>query len=261
MHCLILGGTSEAAELARLVAQDGTIEALLSLAGRTSAPARSPIPTRSGGFGGVEGLTRWIEDHACAAVVDATHPYAARISANAVAACAALGLPLGLPLASIVRKPWQAVPGDRWQTVATMQAAAEAIGASPRRVFLTVGRLELAHLRAAPQHYYVVRTIDRPHDEELPPNSELVLDRGSFDMESERRLIRERGIEVLVTKNSGGPATYAKVTAARELGLAVVMVERPHKPVGEIVSDPAAAFAWLKARQHDHDGVGSERGV
>ena len=158
MRVLILGGTTEASALARLLAGDARFEATLSLAGRTSAPSPQPIATRVGGFGGTEGLARFLSEQQIDSMIDATHPYAARISANAVAACHKAGV----PLASLVRPAWAPQPGDAWQNVPTAVAAALALGKTPRRVFLSLGRQELHCFAAFPQHHYIARakTID-----------------------------------------------------------------------------------------------------
>lgn len=237
---MILGGTTEASALARLLAGDARFEATLSLAGRTSAPKPQPIETRSGGFGGTEGLARWLRDNATDAVIDATHPYADQISANAVAACRNTGV----PLASVVRAAWQQRAGDRWQIVPSTEAAADALGATPRRVLLTLGRLELDAFVRAPQHHYVARSIDPP-DVALPPDIAFLRARGPFDREAEARLLKDERIDVIVSKNSGGAATYAKIEAARDLGLPVVMIARPDKAAGHVVDSPEAAIAWL----------------
>lgn len=206
MRILILGGTTEASELARLLARDERFAPTLSLAGRTVSPVLPPVPHRIGGFGGIEGLSRWLTAERIEAIVDATHPFATQISRNAVIASRALSL----PLLSIVRPPWKAVSGDRWVQVDTIEAAVPALGSQPRRVFLTVGRLELAAFRGAPQHTYVIRTIDPPDAAVLPANCELLLERGPFEEQDEMRLLTDRAIDVLVTKNSGGPSNIRK---------------------------------------------------
>ena len=240
MRILVLGGTTEASALARLLAARPGWEATLSLAGRTSAPRLPPVPTRIGGFGGAAGLTRWLRDNATEAVVDATHPFAAIISRNAVAACR----DAGVPILALRRPPWRAVAGDRWTEVPDMDGAVQALGPSPRSVFLTVGRLELARFAAAPQHRYVVRTIE-PVADGLLPNVLEIRDRGPFDAAREHELMRTAGVEVVVSKNSGGEATYGKIAAARALRLPVVMVARPEKPETAQVATPAAAMDWI----------------
>lgn len=245
MHVLVLGGTTEASALAARLAGRRDLHVTLSLAGRTAQPKPAPVPTRVGGFGGAEGLARWLGEHRIGAVIDATHPFAAVISRNAAAACAQAGA----PLLGLRRPPWRAQAGDRWTEVSTMPEAVAALGPAPRRVFLTVGRLELPAFAAAPRHAYVVRTIE-PIGDALPaPRVVAIRDRGPFDEADERALMREHGIEVVVTKNSGGAATYGKIAAARALGLPVVMVARPAKPAGPAVESVEAALAWIAAHE------------
>ena len=238
---LILGGTTEAASLARLLAGDARFDATLSLAGRTTEPRPQPLPTRAGGFGGINGLAAYLRVERIEAVIDTTHPYADRMSGNAVAACAQAAV----PLASLVRPPWQVEPADRWQIVPDTEAAAVAIGVAPRRVFLSLGRQELHCFAAAPQHRYIARLIEPPQQAILPPDLRLIQARGPFGLEAESRLLTEERIDVIVSKNSGGSATYAKIAAARDLGLPVIMIARPHKPAGQVVHTPEEAVAWL----------------
>ena len=246
LRVLILGGTTEASALARLLAGDPRFEATLSLAGRTSMPRPQPLATRVGGFGGAEGLSRFLSEHVITAVIDATHPYADQISANAVAACAQRDV----PLASLVRPAWESQTGDRWQIVPSADAAAIALGSSPRRVFLSLGRLDLHAFAPAPHHHYIARTIDLPQQETLPPDIRFLQARGPFARAGEIRLLQQEEIDIIVSKNSGGPATYPKIEAARELGLPVIMIARPEKASGDIVASAEDAIAWL-ARLHD----------
>jgi precorrin-6A/cobalt-precorrin-6A reductase len=258
MRVLVLGGTTEASELTRLLAADPRFEATVSLAGRTANPKTQPVRTRIGGFGGADGLVDWLTRDATQAVVDATHPYADQISSNAVAACAGLAI----PLASIVRPAWQPQPGDTWLTVASAEAAADALGPKPRRVFLTLGRLELGAFARAPHHHYVARTIDPPGDVALPPNIRLLLGRrGPFDREAETALLAREKIDVLVSKNSGGTATYAKIEAARHLGIPVVITARPQKSHGYAVENAEAAMIWLEQQLVHRATSTSARGV
>jgi precorrin-6A/cobalt-precorrin-6A reductase len=253
MRVLVLGGTTEASALAKLLADDTRFGTTLSLAGRTSNPRPQPLATRIGGFGGIEGLVRWLRDEKADAVIDATHPYAAQMSANAVAACAETGVPLG----SIVRPPWQRQEDDSWRIVPTAEAAAAALGKTPLRVFLSLGRQDLHAFASAPQHRYLARTIEAPQQAALPPNIRILQARGPFDRDSEAKLLSDEEIDVIVSKNSGGTATYAKIEAARELDLPVIMIARPDKPVGHVLVSPEDAVQWLA-----HDRVpGSLRGV
>jgi precorrin-6A/cobalt-precorrin-6A reductase len=241
LRVLVLGGTAEARALARRIGADPRLDGVVSLAGRTGEPLPQDLPARIGGFGGVEGLVRFLSDNAIDKVVDATHPFAARISANAQAACARLDL----PLVAYARAPWTPVAGDRWTCVANNAEAAQALGEEPRRVFLAIGRLGVADFRAAPQHDYLLRVIDPAPPEDLPPRCETIRARGPFDLTGETALLRERRIEVLVSKNSGGPATYAKIEAARRLGIAVAMVAPPPADGAAVVRDLDAVMAFL----------------
>ncbi|MFT3973138.1 MAG: cobalt-precorrin-6A reductase [Amaricoccus sp.] len=222
-HVLILGGTGDARALATRLAGRDRLRVTYALAGRTRAPETPACDVRIGGFGGTDGLAAWIAAEDVRVLVDATHPYAARISRAAAAAARATGIPL-VPLG---RAAWEPRPGDRWIPAADMAAAAIALGRPPARVFLAIGRQEVAAFRAAPQHAYVIRSIEPVAPDALPPHAETLLARGPFDEAAERRLLTERRIDVLVAKNSGGGATYGKIAAARALGLPVVMVARP----------------------------------
>jgi precorrin-6A/cobalt-precorrin-6A reductase len=252
MRVLILGGTTEASQLATLIAGDPRFDAILSLAGRTSAPKAQPLQTRTGGFGGADALARWLRDEKIEAVIDATHPFADQISANAVAACRQAGV----PLASIVRPQWRAKTGDRWQSVPSTEAAAIALGDAPRRVFLGLGRQELSAFANARWHRYIARVIEPPEESNLPPNLRVLQGRGPFDREAEIRLFTDEKIDVIVSKNSGGNATYAKIEAARKLGLPVIMIARPNKPAGHALASAEEAVAWLA-----HEASRSPRGV
>jgi precorrin-6A/cobalt-precorrin-6A reductase len=253
MRCLILGGTTEASALAARLAGRPDVSVMLSLAGRTSAPKAASVPTRVGGFGGVSGLKHWLRTNETDAVLDATHPFAAIISRNAAAACRLLGV----PLLALRRPPWAQVAGDCWIEVDTVAAAADAVGATPRRVFLTVGRLELGAFAGAPWHSYLVRTIEPMGDALAVPDLTAVRARGPFDEAEERALMERERIDVLVTKNSGGPATYGKIAAARALGLPVVVVRQPDKPKVAYVETVEEALAWIDA----HAGAPQLRGV
>lgn len=238
----ILGGTGEARRLAgALVDEPGTV-VVTSLAGRVVDPLRPPGEVRIGGFGGPEGLAAWLRAERIDTVVDATHPFAARISANAVEATAAAGVPL-----LVLRRPgWRAEPGDDWHRVPSIDRAARAATGLGQRVFLTTGRRDLAAFTAF-DGWFLVRSVDPPAPP-LPPRVEVVLDRGPFTVDGERALMRRHRIDVLVTKDSGGAMTAAKLTAARELGIPVVMVDRPVAPDAPTVSTVAEALARLTRR-------------
>ena len=206
-----------------------------------------------GGFGGIEGLAAYLRDHAVGVLVDATHPFAAQISRHAQAA----SRQTNVPCLTILRPAWQSVPGDRWIEVPDMTAAAAALGAEPKRVFLTVGQQELAPFAGAPWHDYLIRSVEPPDPATLPPQARCIAARGPFTEADETRLLTAEAIDRLVTKNSGGTATVAKLAAARSLGIPVVMVARPPGPAAASVPDAASALAWL---QHQHFST-ADRGV
>lgn len=259
LRILILGGAAEASELARVLDGDDRFAAVLSLAGRTRAPSLPPIPYRIGGFGGIDGLVRWLSDPGADVLVCAIHPFAEQMRRHAVAAARRTGIPLLM----IERPAWQPVAGDRWIGTADMATAALALGRRPQRVLLTVGQKDLAPFAAAPWHAYVIRSIESPSPDDLPPNAELISARGPFTEAAERELLIARRIDVVVSKNSGGAATAAKLAAARHLGMTVIMVERPPAPdlsgldVG-IAHGAGGALAWLDSR---HASVSRLRGV
>lgn len=241
---LILGGTAEARALAALLVALPGIEPVSSLAGRVAEPTRPEGDVRIGGFGGAPGLERWLAGQSITAVVDATHPFAATISRSAAAATSALGLPL-----LVVRRPgWTERDGDDWRRVPSLTAAAQALTelgpSQAERVFLTTGRKELAPFAALARHWFLIRTIDPP-DEPLPARHEVLLARGPFTVDGERALMRRHRIDVLVTKDSGGSLTEAKLTAARELSMPVILVDRPPIPDVLVVETAVAAAEWV----------------
>lgn len=242
MRVLLLGGTGEARELARLLVADG-VAVTSSLAGRVSNPALPAGDVRIGGFGGVTGLTGYLRDFAPTVVVDATHPFAATISANAAAACAATGT----PLLALRRPGWRERDGDAWSRVPTVTAAAEHVRRSPAgTVFLTTGRRDLAAFAADDDHDYLVRTVDPP-DVAMPPRTTLLLARGPYELAQERAIMVEHDVRLLVTKDSGGALTVAKLDAARELSLPVLVVDRPPMPEGvDLVETVADALSRLR---------------
>jgi precorrin-6A/cobalt-precorrin-6A reductase len=244
-HILILGGTTEARGLAEALAQRSDLNATISLAGRTIDPKPLPLPTRIGGFGGVDGLIDYLAKENVTLLIDATHPFANVISANAAEAAKRSAI----PILALRRPEWQAETGDRWTRVDDIDAAVRALGAIPRRVFLAIGRQEAGRFAAAPQHSYLVRSVD-PVDPPLAvPDCHYILASGPFKLDDERRVLGENRIDAVVTKNSGGSATYAKVRAARELGIEVVMIERRQPPGVTTVGTVAAALdlvdQWL----------------
>ena len=241
MRILILGGTADAAALANRLAGLADTDVMLSLAGRTRQPLAASVPMRVGGFGGVAGLKTWLVENRTDCVIDATHPFAAMISRNAARACDELGI----PIVALHRPAWSKMEGDRWIEVADMSEAVGALGQRSRRTFLTIGRIEITAFAAAPQHHYLVRTIE-PVGDALPvPHVTAIEARGPFDEEAEVGLLRQHRIEIVVSKNSGGPATYAKIAAARRLGLPVVMIARPESPDVASVGSVDEALVWL----------------
>ena len=245
MRILILGGTTQASLLARAVAARDDLAPILSLAGRTQNPLPAPIPSRSGGFGGVEGLVRFLRAENIDAVIDATHPFAAQMSAHARQAC----MQAQVPLLVFSRPAWEPDQGDDWTEVASMDEAVATLGKSPRRVFLTQGRLQLAAFAAAPQHFYLVRAIDEPEELALLPNHQFISARGPFALEDELALMRTQAIETLVSKNSGGEATAAKLVAARILKIPVIMVARPSAADAAEAFKLADVLAWIEAHR------------
>lgn len=238
---VILGGTSEAAELVRrLTAALPGIVVITSLAGRTTRPASLPGRVRIGGFGGADGLARYLEEHAIAALVDATHPFAARMPFHAQTAAR----PTGIPLLRLERPAWQAVPGDRWLSFDDLAQAAAAVPTGAR-VFLTTGRQELAPFVRRADVFFLIRSIDPPDVEDFA-SCAVELARGPFTVEAEEALMLRHEIDVLVTKNSGAVATAAKLDAARRLGLPVLMIERPPRPDAPTVPCVDDAVAWLQ---------------
>ncbi|MEG3982639.1 cobalt-precorrin-6A reductase [Microcoleus sp. T3B2] len=239
---LILGGTGDAAELAVRVSQIADIEVVSSLAGRTQQPFTPKTGTvRIGGFGGAAGLAAFLLDRPIDFLIDATHPFAAQISANAAVAAAECNVPFLM----LVRPAWERVEGDRWIEVAGHSEAARALLGLSQRVFLTIGRQELAAFAGLDAIWFLMRAIDPPALNSPIPNGKLLLARGPFSLEEERQLLLEYQIDTIVSKNSGGGATYAKIVAARELGIPVVMVQRPPIADVEKVEDVEGAIAWL----------------
>jgi len=252
---LILGGTGEARELGESLAGRADLTVTVSLAGRTARPAAQAVAVRVGGFGGAAGLAAYLRAQHIDALIDATHPFAVTISAHAATATAAASI----PLLALRRPPWRPVAGDRWLNVADRDAAVAATGSTPRRIFLALGRQDLGPFERAPQHAYLVRSVD-PVDPPLQlANATYVCARGPFSEADDRALLGAHRIEAVVAKNSGGAATYSKIAAARSLGLAVIMIARPAAPAVPTVETVAEAIAWL---DHDHTlAAAKDRGV
>jgi precorrin-6A/cobalt-precorrin-6A reductase len=252
LRVLILGGTADANRLVAEIAKDSRIDAVLSYAGRTENPTAPPIAWRVGGFGGIHGLVDYLRAENIARVIDATHPFAAQMSANAITACAVANV----PLLALERAPWQRTSGDRWIEVDNIVAAAEALSATPRRVFLGIGRQYLDVFAAHPQHHYLVRLVDPPRAPLPLPETDVIVARGPFDLAGDRAMLMDHRIDIVVARNAGGDAAYAKIEAARALGLSVVMIRRPFIPAREKVEGVADVLRWL-----GHDLAPTERGV
>ncbi|QBY01677.1 cobalt-precorrin-6A reductase [Rhodophyticola sp. CCM32] len=239
-NLLILGGTTEATALARAVAEAG-IAGIVSFAGRVARPVRQPLPQRVGGFGGVSGLAAYLQDQDITHVVDATHPFAAQMSRNAIAACAQTGV----PLVALTRAPWLPRPGDAWTHVADIAGAVAALDHPRKRVMLAVGRMHLAEFAPNPQHVYLLRLVDAPGFELPLPHTEVLVSRGPFTQAEDEALMQAHSIDVVVSKNAGGTGAYAKIAAARALGLPVIMIGRPFIPVRQEVTTPAQVLNWV----------------
>lgn len=253
MNILILGGTTEARVLAGRLNEDGDVAVTLSLAGRTARPRPQGVPTRVGGFGGADGLARYLREKNIGVLIDATHPFADRISANAARAAEQAGV----PLLALRRAQWTKVSGDRWIDVESVAHAVAALGAAPRRAFVSLGRNEIAPFSAAPQHSYLVRSVD-PIDPPLAvPHAVYVTARGPFSEAEDRTLLEQHCIDIVVAKNSGGDASYGKIAASRALRIPVVMLRRPVLPDVESVGTIDDALSWLN---HAVTGAAS-RGV
>ncbi len=244
----MLGGTTEASALGGLLAARGDA-AVLSYAGRVANPKAQPIPVRVGGFGGVEGLIAYLRDNHVTHLIDATHPFAARMSANAVVAAARAGV----AHIALTRPAWAPVTGDRWTRVADIEAAVAALAGPARRVMLALGRMHVDAFAVQPQHDYLLRFVDAPDRPPGLPRHHLVVNRGPFDVEGDRHLMATHGIEVVVCKNAGGSGAQAKLGAARALGLPVIMIDRPVLPARLEVHAAEDVLRWL-----DH---GADRGV
>lgn len=244
---LILGGTAEARALAALL-HDRGIPVITSLAGRVKNPALPVGGVRIGGFGGVDGFVSWLREHRTSAVVDATHPFAQNISANAAQASEITGV----PMLTVRRPQWDPQPGDEWIDVPDIGSAAHAVaGLSSQRpdlkVFLTTGRQDVDVFSQIDSAWFLIRLVDPP-EHNVPPHSEIMRSRGPYTIYGERKLLQENAIDVLVTKNSGGELVRAKLDAARELGVPVIMVTRPEAVShGEQFCTAGEAAHWVGA--------------
>ena len=240
MRVLLLGGTAEAGQLAQALADAG-IDAVYSYAGRTVQPPTPPIPQRSGGFGGIDGLTAWLVAGRITHVLDATHPFAAQMSRHALAACTALSL----PLIALERPAWTPVPGDRWTHVPDVAAAVAGLPETPTNVFLAIGRQELAAFAAAPQHRYLLRLVD-PDPVPALPQATAIIARGPFTMIGDLALLRHHATRLIVARNAGGDGARAKLDAARALNLPVILIDRPATPAGRVTAGSVVGVMdWL----------------
>ena len=238
---LVLGGTAEARRLAADLVGEG-VAVTSSLAGRVSNPRLPAGETHIGGFGGPEGLAAWIREHGVAAVVDATHPFAARISATARTACERTGV----PLLRLERPGWSERPEDRWEWVDDLGEAAAAVSRLGSRVFLTIGRQGLGAFAGVEKAWFLIRCVDPP-EAPLPPRHHVLLDRGPYTIEGELALIDEHGIDLVVTKDSGGAHTRAKLDAARARGVPVIVVRRPRRAEAATAHLPSDVLGWVRA--------------
>lgn len=251
-NVLLLGGTTEASALARLLAAKG-IAATLSYAGRTQSPHAQPVPVRIGGFGGIEGLADYLREHRVTHLVDATHPFAATMSANAIAAARLAGA----RHIALTRPAWVPCAGDSWSHVADLGEAVAALAGPRRRIMLALGRMHVEAFAAQRQHHYLLRFVDAP--DQPPPllSHSLVVDRGPFTAAGDVSLLQDHAIDLLVCKNAGGKGAEAKLIAARQLSLPVLMIDRPTVPARRETYRPEEVLVWLG---HDADTT-ADRGV
>jgi len=239
---LILGGTGEARQLADDLDRQG-VDVLTSLAGRVSRPRLPRGRVRLGGFGGPAALAGWLQEHAVTAVVDATHPFAERISASAARACASAGV----ALLRLDRPGFRQQPGDRWIRAGGLGQAAALVPSAGRRVLLTTGRQGLSAFAGVADCWFLVRCVEPP-EPPLPRQHELRLERGPYTLPGELALIDRHRIDLLVTKDSGGAMTEPKLEAARRRGLPVIVVDRPPRPEVPTVTTVAEALSWASRR-------------
>ncbi|MEL7091202.1 MAG: cobalt-precorrin-6A reductase [Pseudomonadota bacterium] len=239
-NLLILGGTTEATALANAAAAAG-LAGTVSFAGRVERPKRQPLPQRVGGFGGAEGLAAYLLSERITHVIDATHPFAAQMSRNAVAGCAEAGV----PLIALTRAPWEAVDGDDWTRVPDIAGAVAALDVPARRVMLAIGRMNLGDFAPHPQHFYLLRLVDPPSVPPPFPAHKVLVSRGPFTAADDQALMQRYGIDLLVSKNAGGTGAYAKIAAARALGLPVVMIDRPAVPERQEAHTVAQVLDWI----------------
>ncbi len=236
---LILGGTSEASALAKRMRVEGR-NAVFSYAGRTNHPIEQPLPMRVGGFGGAGGLAQYIRDHSVTHMIDATHPFAAQVSKNAMQAAQETGVNFTV----FERRAWERQEGDKWLDVADYDAAHAAIGHEPQKVFLAIGKQNIEAFKATPQHHYLLRLVDEPDGVPME-NCVVLIARGPFDVGGDLALLQDHGITKVIAKNAGGKGAEAKLIAARTLGIEVIMIDRPDLGVRPILHDVEAVLNWL----------------
>ncbi|SCA58204.1 Precorrin-6A reductase [Candidatus Terasakiella magnetica] len=241
---LILGGTGDAALLAKRAVDfwGPDLDIIVSYAGVTGHQPDLPCQLRVGGFGGVEGLVSYLEEEGITHMVDATHPFAEKMSQHAFIAANKLKLPLVV----LWREPWMPAPKDKWLEVGNMKEAVEQVERLGSKTFLTIGIKELSAFAELDEVDFVIRLVSEPKEELAFKKYETVIGRPPFSVEEERQLIRDKNIRLLVTKNSGGTATKAKIEAAREENVAVIMINRPPQEPLEYLSSPAQVLEWLR---------------
>lgn len=225
--------------MARALAAAG-IDAVYSYAGRTAKPPEQPIPTRTGGFGGIEGLAAYLKAEAITHVIDATHPFAAQMGGNAAAACTLTGT----PLLRLERPAWVAGPGDAWTHVPDVESAAAALPAQRAVVFLAIGRQRLDAFACQPQHRYILRLVDPPEAPLPLPDAQAIIARGPFTEAADRALMQDNGVQLVVAKNAGGQGAEAKLAAARALRIPVILIDRPPRPKTDTAATPDQALDW-----------------
>lgn len=240
---LLLGGTSEASQLVRMLHDDHRVEVIFSLAGVTKHPVLpQTVKTRLGGFGGVAGMVAWIKAHSIDYLMDATHPFAQQMTNHAWQAAQICQI----PFLTIQRPAWQKQEGDQWHEVNSVSEAAITLGEKPLRVFLTIGRKDLLPFKENPiPHHYWIRSVDAPNAVVLPLYAEVITAKGPFDEQEEYDFLQQHHIERMVTKNSGGQTVYAKISAARKLSIPVIMIQRSTMPSLPSVSTADQAQQWL----------------
>ena len=248
-HLLILGGTTEATALAHHIAKTD-VKAIISYAGRVERIRPQPIEKRIGGFGGVEGLARYITENQISHIIDATHPFAAQMSQNAYDACQKTQT----PLAALTRPAWEQQPGDNWHHVADISGAVEALeklSDKKRRIMLAIGRMHIDQFTGLARHFYLLRLVDAP--ETMPDFTDFAVEvsRGPFTFDADKKLLELHHIDLVISKNAGGKGAYAKIEAARALGLEVIMIDRPNLPSRDELHSPEDVLNWLKKNKTD----------